>query len=237
MGFYNWKILIIDNEIDTAHLLMARFNELGFRVFFASNGVDAISIFNKQSPDLIILEIVLSKLDGYELCRKFRSVSQVPIVILTVLNNVSNRLIGLDLGADEYIVKPFLLKEIEVRVKSIYRRSCLTTQNLPKKINQIYSLGNLTVDMGRQKISKKNLPINLTNIEYSILKLLIENMGKELSRPVILDNIWGYIPERNSDRRIVDVHISRLRLKLEENPNKPDLILTVRNKGYIFKKH
>jgi OmpR family response regulator RpaB len=91
--------------------------------------------------------------------------------------------------------------------------------------------------MGRQKISKKNLPINLTNIEYSILKLLIENMGKELSRPVILDNIWGYIPERNSDRRIVDVHISRLRLKLEENPNKPDLILTVRNKGYIFKKH
>lgn len=237
MGFYNWKILIIDNEIDTAHLLVARLREVGFKVFFASNGIDAINIFNEQSPDLIILEVVLPKLDGYELCRKFRNVSQVPIIILTVLGNVSNRLIGLDLGADEYIVKPFLLKEIEVRVKSIYRRSYLTTQNLPKKINQIYRIGNLTIDVSTRKVLKKNLQINLTNIEHSLLKLLIENVGKEFSRSVILDNVWGYIPERSTDRRIVDVHISRLRSKLEENPSKPDLILTVRNKGYIFKKH
>jgi OmpR family response regulator RpaB len=237
VGFYNWKILIIDNEIDIAHLLMTRFNELGFEVFFASNGIDAISIFNKQSPDLIILEIVLPKLDGYELCRKFRNVSQVQIIILTVLDNVSNRLIGLEIGADDYIVKPFSLKELEARVKSMYRRSDLTTQSLPKKINQIYSIGNLTVDMDAQKISKKNLQINLTNLEHSILKLLMENMGEGLSRPVILDKVWGYIPERNADARIVDVHISRLRLKLEENPNKPDFILTVRGKGYMFKRY
>lgn len=237
MGFYNWKILIIDNEVDIGHLLMARFKELGFEVFFASNGIDAISIFNKQCPDLIILEIVLSKLDGYELCRKFRKVSQVPIIILTVLDKVSNRLIGLETGADDYIVKPFSLKEIEAKVKSIYRRSSLTTQNLSKKTNQIYSIDNLIIDTDTQKISKGNLQIKLTNIEHSILKLLIENIGKELSRPVILDNIWGYIPERTADTRIVDVHISRLRSKLEENPNNPDFILTVRGKGYMFKKY
>lgn len=237
MGFYNWKILIIDNEVDISHLLMARFKELGFEVFFASNGIDAISIFNKQCPDLIILEIVLSKLDGYELCRKFRKVSQVPIIILTVLDKVSNRLIGLETGADDYIVKPFSLKEIEAKIKSIYRRSSLTTQNLSKKTNQIYSIDNLIIDTDTQKISKGNLQIKLTNIEHSILKLLIENIGKELSRPVILDNIWGYIPERTADTRIVDVHISRLRSKLEENPNNPDFILTVRGKGYMFKKY
>ena len=216
---------------------MARFKELGFEVFFASNGIDAISIFNKQCPDLIILEIVLSKLDGYELCRKFRKVSQVPIIILTVLDKVSNRLIGLETGADDYIVKPFSLKEIEAKIKSIYRRSSLTTQNLSKKTNQIYSIDNLIIDTDTQKISKGNLQIKLTNIEHSILKLLIENIGKELSRPVILDNIWGYIPERTADTRIVDVHISRLRSKLEENPNNPDFILTVRGKGYMFKKY
>jgi len=237
VGFYNWKILIIDNEVDISHLLMARFKELGFEVFFASNGIDAISIFNKQCPDLIILEIVLSKLDGYELCRKFRKVSQVPIIILTVLDKVSNRLIGLETGADDYIVKPFSLKEIEAKIKSIYRRSSLTTQNLSKKTNQIYSIDNLIIDTDTQKISKGNLQIKLTNIEHSILKLLIENIGKELSRPVILDNIWGYIPERTADTRIVDVHISRLRSKLEENPNNPDFILTVRGKGYMFKKY
>jgi OmpR family response regulator RpaB len=237
VGFYNWKILIIDNEVDIGHLLMARFKELGFEVFFASNGIDAISIFNKQCPDLIILEIVLSKLDGYELCRKFRKVSQVPIIILTVLDKVSNRLIGLETGADDYIVKPFSLKEIEAKIKSIYRRSSLTTQNLSKKTNQIYSIDNLIIDTDTQKISKGNLQIKLTNIEHSILKLLIENIGKELSRPVILDNIWGYIPERTADTRIVDVHISRLRSKLEENPNNPDFILTVRGKGYMFKKY
>ena len=237
MDFYNWKILIIDNEVDIGHLLVARFKELGFEVFFASNGIDAISIFNKQCPDLIILEIVLSKLDGYELCRKFRKVSQVPIIILTVLDKVSNRLIGLETGADDYIVKPFSLKEIEAKVKSIYRRSSLTTQNLSKKTNQIYSIDNLIIDVATRKISKGNLQIKLTNIEHSILKLLIENIGKALSRPVILDNIWGYIPERTADTRIVDVHISRLRSKLEENPNNPDFILTVRGKGYMFKKY
>lgn len=237
MSFYNWKILIVDNEIDVGHFLMNRFSELGFEVFFASNGIDAINIFNKQCPDLIILEIVLSKLDGYELCRKFRNVSQVPIIILTVLNNVSNRLVGLELGVDEYILKPFSLKELEMRVESMYRRSSLNTRNLTKKINQIYSIGNLIIDMDKQRILKGNLQIDLTNIEHSILKLLIKNRGKELSRSLILGNIWGYIPERNTDTRIVDVNISRLRSKLEENPNKPEFILTIRGKGYMFKKY
>jgi OmpR family response regulator RpaB len=234
---YNWKILIIDNEVNIGRLLMARFNELGFEVFFASNGIDAINIYNKQRPDLIILELVLSKLDGYELCRTFRNVSKVPIIILTVLNKLSNRLASIEIGADDYIVKPFSLKEIEARVKSIHLRSNLNPQKLPKKITQVYSIGNLIVDMDTQKVSKENLQINLTNLEYSILKLLIENAGKELSRSVILDSVWGYIPERSADTRIVDVHISRLRSKLEEKSKKPDFILTVRGKGYKFKQY
>ena len=180
---------------------------------------------------------MLPKLDGYEVCRQIRKKSQIPIIILTSLSNISNRILGLELGADDYVVKPFSPKELEVRITSAIRRSNLKTQTFIKNKKQILKISNMIIDRDGRKIIKNNLEIKPTNIEYNILELLIENAGKELSRAIILDNIWGYTPERYVDTRIVDVHISRLRAKIEDDPRNPDLILTARGIGYKFQQY
>jgi OmpR family response regulator RpaB len=233
---YNGKILIVDPEIHIRQLLAASFTIIGYKVLLAPNGRDGLTIFNKQQPDLVILELILPKLDGFELCRKIRENSQIPIIILTSLNDLSYRITGFDIGADDFIVKPFSKKELEIRVKTLLRRFNHSIQNLPDNKEKIISINNLIIDMGKRKVLKKNTEVNLTNIEYSILELLVENVNRELSRTLILDNVWGYRPERYGDTRIVDVHISRLRSKIENNPSKPNLIITIRGTGYLLQK-
>jgi len=231
------KILVVDNEIKIRQLLAKRLTILGYKVFLASNGKEALQNFTNKQPDLIVLDIILSKLDGYEVCRRIRMNSHVPIIILTALDSISDRVMALEIGADDYIIKPFSLNEFEARIRSLLRRSSLTFQTLPNKKRKRLQIGNLYVDMNTKTISKNNLRIKLTILEYSILELLIENAGKKLSRLTILNNIWGYTPERYVDNRIVDVHISRLRLKIEDNPSNPDIILTVRGFGYMLQRH
>jgi len=229
---YNKKILIADNERDIAKLLKTRLSSLGYKTFLASNGNEALTNFTNHEPDLVLLDVMLPKLDGYEVCRKIRATSSVPIIILTALGNISNRVLGLELGADDYVIKPFSPKELEARIKSALRRSSLKLSKLPKVKTQL-QIGNFVVDINTKIILKRNLKIKLTEIEYNLLELLIRNTGKNLSRITILNNVWGYTPERYIDTRIVDVHISRLRSKIEENPSKPDLIVTVRGIGYM----
>ena len=160
--------------------------------------------------------------------------SYVPIIILTALDSMVSRLMGLELGADDFVTKPFSLKELEVRIYSILRRSDFQKfKRLPTR-QEIFNFGSLTVNLTKQQVSKNNKQIILTVIEFRLLKFLIQNTGCKLSRITILDNLWGYKPERDIDTRIVDVHIHRLRTKLEENPKKPDFILTVRGIGYMF---
>jgi OmpR family response regulator RpaB len=142
---------------------------------------------------------------------------------------------GLDFGADDYVVKPFLPKELEARIRSLLRRNNSQTQS--KKTKKKIKFGSVVVDLNKRQVFNNSQSVKLTNIEYSLLELLINNSGIELSRKTILDNIWGYTPERYVDTRIVDVHISRLRAKLEIEPMNPDLILTVRGKGYTFQKY
>ena len=163
--------------------------------------------------------------------------SQIPIIILTALNNTSNQVLGLELGADDYIIKPFSPTELEARIKSVLRRADLSLQKPKKSEQKIFRIGNLAINLDKKAVLKNDLRIKLTATEYSVFELLIENSGKSISRKKILENVWGYTPERDIDARIVDVHISRLRAKLEENPGKPDFIITVRGKGYMFPEH
>ena len=231
------KILVVDNEADIGQLLLTRLTILGYKVYLVSNGKDAVSFFNQETPDLILLDIMLPKLDGYEVCREIRKTSKVPIIILTSLSSISNRILGLELGADDYIIKPFSPNEVEARIKSVMRRSNSDAKTFIKKNKQILKIGELFIDRNKRKVLKNNLEIRLTNIEYNVLELLVENAGNELSRTLILDNIWGYKPERYVDTRIVDVHISRLRAKIEDDPRNPDLILTARGIGYRFQQY
>ena len=227
------KILIVDDESNIRQILETRLTIRGYTVIAAANGEEAISLFQKEQPDLIILDIMIPKIDGYTVCTELRKKSNVPIIILTALGDVSDRVMGLEFGADDYVIKPFSPKELEARIRSILRRTGRI--NEPPPANQyLIQIGNLTLNTQTRQVFKNSNRVWLTEIEFNLLELLITKPGERLSRSHILDSIWGYTPESYLDTRVVDVHISRLRSKLEEDPSKPELILTARGTGYMF---
>ena len=230
----NEKIVVADDEINIRRILETRLSIRGYKVFLAADGEEAITMFKKERPNLVILDLMLPKIDGYGVCRELRKESKVPIIMLTALGGISDRVTGLELGADDYVIKPFSPKELEARIRSVLRR---TQKPVTQKANsEIFYMGNLKIDTLKRQVFKSNRRIKLTGTEFNLLELLINRAGERLTRTLILDKIWGYIPERYVDTRLVDVHISRLRSKLEEDPSNPDLILTARGTGYMFQK-
>jgi OmpR family response regulator RpaB len=230
--FYKGNILVVDSEAIIRNVLAKRLTILGYRVFLATNVHDAFNVFKKESLDLIVLGIIPPKLPGYKLCCRIRKKSSVPIIFLTTLGGISDRITGFDLGADDYLIKPFSPKELEARIRSILRR--VNFEHKARKAPNILHRGALLVNIDKNVVLKNDILLNLTEIEFRLFELLVNNPGKILSRKSILERIWGYTPEREIDTRIVDVHISRLRAKLEDDLNSPNLILTVRKAGYMF---
>ena len=235
MEIYKENILIVDSDAIVRHVLATRLTILGYRVFLATNVQEAHNVFKEEPLDLIVLGIIPPKLPGYKLCRIIRKKSNVPIIFLTTLDNISDRINGFNLGADDYLVKPFSPKELEARICSILRR-VNSEQNTIKAPNVLHR-GALLVNIDKSFVLKNDILLNLTEIEFRLFELFVNNPGKILSRKSILERIWGYTPEREIDFRIIDVHISRLRSKLEDDPNNPDLILTVRRMGYMFQQN
>lgn len=234
---YNGRILIVDHEVEVSTLLNKRLTNLGYEIFICNNGGDALVTFNAKVPDLIILEIMVPNFNGYSLLQKIRATSQVPIIILTGVTNTLDRIACMEFNIAEYITKPFSPKQLEARIRFLLRHSDINLQKPLNKKRKRLQIGNLTIDLQTQKIVKDQKKLKLTAIEYNLLEFLIENSGTNLSRGIILNKIWGYTPERSIDTRIVDVHISRLRSKIEKNPRKPDLILTIRGIGYMFQRY
>jgi len=229
------KILVVDNDANIRKILKTRLENLGYTIFLANNGMEALKIFDRVAPDVVLLDIILPKRDGYEVCYEIRKVSKIPIIMLTVLSNLSNRVLGFELGVDDYLLKPFSPKELEFRIQAILRRSYQGSTVTKKK--PIYQIGSLSFDFDKRSVFRGTTPIKLTSTEFRLVEFLIMSAGKPLSRVSILNNIWGYTPERDVDTRVVDVHIARLRAKIEEDSSAPDLILTARGKGYMFSKY
>jgi two-component system, OmpR family, response regulator RpaB len=238
LKIYNEKILVVDDEISIRQILETRLSIRGYEVILAANGEEALFLFKKEQPNLVILDVMLPKMDGYEVCSEIRKDSQIPIIMLTALGDIVDRVMGLELGADDYVMKPFSPKELEARIRSVLRRtemrSSFPSQNSNKNILQI---GKLLVDTNKRQVFKGKERIKLTGMEFNLLELLVSKAGERLSRATILDRVWGYTPERYLDTRVVDVHISRLRSKLEEDPSNPDLIITARGTGYMFQNY
>jgi OmpR family response regulator RpaB len=236
---YIKKLLIVDNNPTIRLVLSTRLTLLDYKLFFATNFKEALILLEKEQLDLVILDTLLTKVDGYEVCFAIRQESQIPIIMLTSLGDVSNCVKGLELGADDCLIKPFFAKELEARIKSILRRSAVNTRVSKSTVRKfcIIKVGYLEIDLVKRKVFKKGIEIKLTKVEFNLLELLIENATIPLSRITILNNVWGYIPERYVDTRIVDVNIARLRSKLEVNSKNPDLIITVRGIGYVFYHH
>lgn len=235
----NDKILIVDDEASIRRILETRFKMLGFDTATAADGEEALDIFNKFAPDIIVLDIMMPKMDGYGVTKEIRKQADTPIIILTALGDVAERITGLELGADDYVVKPFSPKELEARVKCILRRTASKSGSAPvssKETNNVVVVGNLKVDLNKRQVFKKNERVRLTGMEFSLLELLVNNSGKPFSRGEILQHVWSYPPDHRIDTRVVDVHISRLRSKLETDISNPELILTARGIGYMFQK-
>jgi OmpR family response regulator RpaB len=209
---------------------------IGYTVVTAADGDEALAAYKKELPNLIILDIMMPKLDGYGVCQEIRKDSDIPIIMLTALGDVADRITGLELGADDYVVKPFSPKELEARIKAILRRVDKMSLHSTALSSGIISMGGIKIDTNRRQVYKQNEKIRLTGMEFSLLELLMSKSGEAFSRASILQEVWGYTPERHVDTRVVDVHISRLRSKLEEDPSNPDLILTARGTGYLFQK-
>jgi OmpR family response regulator RpaB len=231
------RILVVDDEASIRRILETRLKMVGYEVITAADGEEAVEAYQKHNPDLVILDVMMPKMDGYGVTREIRKTSETPIIILTALGDVSERITGLELGADDYVIKPFSPKELEARVKAVLRR-VNARDDLPggKVTKNVITTGNIRIDTSRRQVYRKNERIRLTGMEFSLLELLVGNSGQPFSRNEILQYVWSYPADHRIDTRVVDVHISRLRSKLEVDAANPELILTARGIGYMFQR-
>ncbi|KNF09424.1 two component transcriptional regulator [Gottschalkia purinilytica] len=226
----NAKILIVDDEPLLVKGLKYSLEQDGYTTEASYDGIEALEKAKEGDYDLIILDLMLPKLDGLEVCQKIREISEVPIIMLTAKNDDIDKILGLEHGADDYLTKPFNILELKVRIKAILRRMNKKDNNVA---NQIIQIGNFTINTLGRKVTVGGKEVNLTAKEFDLLLLLATNPGKVFTREELLEIIWGY--EYFGDLRTVDVHIRRLREKIEKNSSQAEYILTKWGVGYYFK--
>ncbi len=225
------KILIVDDEKAIVDILKYNLTSEGYTTLEAYDGEEAVSMASKEKPDLILLDVMLPKKDGFTVCKEIRQTSNVPIIMVTAKEDVVDKVIGLELGADDYITKPFSVREVAARVKANLRKMMASIDVSPENSN-ILNLGSLTIDTNKYETIVNGKNIDLTFREFELLKFLALQNGQVFSREELLEKVWGY--EYFGDVRTVDVTISRLRDKIEKNPSEPEIVMTKRGVGYYF---
>ena len=232
------KILLIEDEINLKETLSYNLEKQGYLVDSTTDGLSAIELVKKIHPDLIILDIMLPGIDGFEVCRIIRRDFSTPILMLTARDDEVDRVVGLEVGADDYMVKPFSMRELMARVKAMLRRVKFFKQEYGATIvskppsSQVLSYGNLDLDLGRREVRIGKQPLQFKPKEYELLLFFAQHLGQVLSRELILEKVWGW--DYIGDSRTVDVHVRWLREKLEADPGNPQRIVTVRGAGYRF---
>lgn len=223
-----YHILLVDDDPDICIILRDNLEIDGYRVTSVSNGKDALKTFHADTPSLVILDLSLPDTDGLQVCRFIRNCSQVPIIILTARDRISDKVVGLECGADDYLVKPFDYLELAARIRACLRRAGLTSTH-----STIIRSGDVTIDRSKRQVIKSGREIDLTRRQFDLLMLFVQNPDRALARKEIRNTVW---PEGRiyDDSRVIDVHIQHLRHKLEEDPSKPQLIVTVPGVGYKY---
>ena len=222
-------ILIVEDEKDIARMLEYNLKKEGFRTLAARNGESAVDNAGKERPDLILLDLMLPGMDGLEVCKALKNdkkASAIPVIMLTAKSQESDKVIGLELGADDYITKPFSPRELVARIKAVLRRV-----NAEHKLPETFKSGGLTIDFSKIQVRSKDKPVELTAKEFELLRELVKSKGRVLSRDYLLDTIWGVDQSVEIQTRTVDVHIQTLRKKLKAEARR---IVTVKNYGYRF---
>jgi DNA-binding response OmpR family regulator len=236
-------ILVVEDDATLLEMLEYNLQKQGYTVISTSNGRSAVELARKEKPNLILLDVMLPGIDGFEVCRILCKELTVPILILTARTEEVDKIVGLEMGADDYLTKPFSMRELMARVKALLRRVTLIreelagekessdTNNIPP-VHPIYTFDNLTIDPGRREIQINDSPLRLKPKEFDLILFLARHQGIALSRDLILERVWGWTYDGNS--RTVDVHIRWLREKIEANPSQAQRIVTVRGIGYRF---
>ena len=221
------RILIVEDEQDIQELLEAYLGDAGYETATAGDGIEAVSLFQQEAFDLVLLDVMLPKLDGFAVVRAIRQQSDIPVLILSARNQDNDKILGLNLGADDYIAKPFNALEIVARVKAHLRRS-------DRSRTAVYSAGGLTLNPETCTVTKDGEPVLLTPTEYKLLSVLMRSPGRIFTRVQLSEAINGEYYENDDNTKMV--HISKLREKIEDNPRKPARLVTVRGLGYRFEK-
>jgi two-component system, OmpR family, response regulator MtrA len=219
------RILLVEDDPSIREVTAIGLSAAGFDVATAADGVEGLERFRADPVDLVLLDIMLPRMDGYEVCRQIRKTSTVPVVMLTARGDTMDVVVGLEAGADDYVRKPFDLPELIARIRAALRRAGAGSEETPE-----LRLGSLVIDIAGRTVTRDGADVPLTRTEFDLLSELVRHAGQVLSRDVLLDRVWGY--DYLGDSRLVDVAIQRLRAKVEADPANPELIQTVRGAGY-----
>jgi two-component system response regulator RegX3 len=222
------KILVVEDEAGMRDPLVYLLRSEGYEVIEAEDGESAVSIFNKEGADLVLLDLMIPKLNGKDVCKDLRATSDVPIIMLTAKDTEIDKVIGFEIGADDYVTKPYSKNELLARMKAVLRRSVG-----PREAeNGMLEAGPIRMDIERHTVFFNDVKVNMPLKEFELLELLLENRNRVLTRGQIIDRVWG--SNYFGDTKTLDVHIKRLRSKIEEDPSRPVHLLTVRGLGYKY---
>jgi two-component system response regulator RegX3 len=222
------RVLVVEDEINLREPLVYLLQKEGYDVIEAEDGNTAVELFHSHNPDLLLLDLMLPGLSGNEVCRQIRATSEVPIIMLTAKDAEIDKVVGLELGADDYVTKPYSTRELLARMKAVLRRG----REVVQTESGLIKAGPVVMDIERHIVTVDGQPIQMPLKEFELLELLMENVNRVLTRGQIIDRVWG--SNYFGDTKTLDVHVKRIRSKIEEDPSRPKLLQTVRGLGYKF---
>ena len=225
-------VLVVEDEESFVEALVVGLKREGFRVRVARDGLEALEVFDASRPDLVLLDVMLPRMSGVDVCRELRTKSRVPIVMVTAKASEIDTVVGLEVGADDYVTKPYRLRELVARMRAVLRRA--PPEEESETSADILEVGDVRLDPERHEVVVRGEEIALPLKEFEVLELLLDNAGRVLTRETLIDRVWG--PHYVGDTKTLDVHIKRLRAKVEEDPSHPTRITTIRGLGYRYEK-
>ncbi|MFW2384158.1 MAG: response regulator [Acidimicrobiales bacterium] len=223
------RILVVDDEPSFIDALSISLEAEGYEVFTALDGFQALERFRKNRPDLILLDLMLPRISGVDVCRDIRGSSNVPIIMVTAKSSEVDVVVGLEVGADDYITKPYRIRELLARIRATLRR---VEESKQGGSSGVLELGGVTLDRERHEVTVDGEPVSMPLKEFDLLEILMANAGRVVTREILFDRVWGY--DYIGDSKTLDVHVKRLRAKVETDPSKPERIITIRGLGYKF---
>ena len=225
-------VLVVEDEDSFVDALTVGLSREGFRVHVARDGVEALALFDVVNPDLVLLDVMLPKISGIDVCRELRSRSKVPIIMVTAKGSEIDTVVGLEVGADDYVAKPYRIRELVARMRAVLRRTPTVPDQALSSSDDVLAVGDVRLDPARHEVVIRGEEVSLPLKEFELLTLLLDNAGRVVSRDVLIDRVWGH--DYVGDTKTLDVHVKRLRAKVEQDPSNPTRIVTIRGLGYKY---